>query len=102
VAGSREWWADTVTVTARGQHPDTVRSSDPEVLADLIRRALEYVPPERLILSSDCGFGREGLSRRIAFSKAVAINLGAIVVRREVKLPEVDIPAADPRYTFSS
>jgi len=73
----------------------------PEVVADLIRRALEYVPPERLILSSDCGFGREGLSRRIAFYKAVAINLGANIVRRELKLPEVDIPAADPRYTFS-
>jgi hypothetical protein len=31
----------------------------------------------------------------------VAINLGANIVRRELKLPEVDIPAADPRYTFS-
>jgi 5-methyltetrahydropteroyltriglutamate--homocysteine methyltransferase len=72
-----------------------------EVVADLIRRALEYVPPERLILSSDCGFGREGLSRRIAFYKAVAINLGANIVRRELKLPEVEIPAADPRLTFS-
>jgi len=48
-----------------------------------------------------CGFGREGLSRRIAFYKAVAINLGANIVRRELKLPEVAIPAADPRYTFS-
>ena len=71
------------------------------MVADLIRRALEYVPPERLILSSDCGFGREGLSRRIAFYKTVAINLGANIVRRELKLPEVAIPAADPRYTFS-
>ncbi len=61
----------------------------------------KYRTPERLILSSDCGFGREGLSRRIAFYKAVAINLGANIVRRELKLPEVDIPAADPRYTFS-
>jgi 5-methyltetrahydropteroyltriglutamate--homocysteine methyltransferase len=73
----------------------------PEVVARLIRRALEHVPPERLILSTDCGFGREGLSRRIAFYKCVAINLGANLVRRELKLPEVDIPAADPRFTFS-
>jgi 5-methyltetrahydropteroyltriglutamate--homocysteine methyltransferase len=79
----------------------TAAVEPPEVVADLIRRALEYVPPERLILSSDCGFGREGLSRRIAFYKAVAIDLGANIVRRELKLPEVDIPAADPRYTFS-
>ena len=33
--------------------------------------------------------------------KTVAINLGANMVRRELKLPEVEIPAADPRYTFS-
>jgi 5-methyltetrahydropteroyltriglutamate--homocysteine methyltransferase len=79
----------------------TAAVEPPEVVADLIRRALEYVPPERLILSSDCGFGREGLSRRIAFFKTVAINLGANIVRRELKLPEVEIPAADPRYTFS-
>ena len=73
----------------------------PAVVADLIRRALEYVPPERLILTTDCGFGREGLSRRIAFYKCVAINLGANLVRRELKLPEVDIPAADARFTFA-
>jgi 5-methyltetrahydropteroyltriglutamate--homocysteine methyltransferase len=71
----------------------------PDVVANLIRKALEYVPPERLILSSDCGFGREGLARRIAFYKCVAINLGANLVRRELKLPEVPIPAADPRFT---
>jgi 5-methyltetrahydropteroyltriglutamate--homocysteine methyltransferase len=73
----------------------------PEVVANLIRKALEYVPPERLILSTDCGFGREGLSRRIAFYKCVAINLGANLVRRELKLPEVAIPAADPRFTLA-
>jgi methionine synthase II (cobalamin-independent) len=73
----------------------------PEVVATLIRKALEHVPPERLILSTDCGFGREGLSRRIAFYKCVAINLGANIVRRELKLPEVTVPAADPRFTFA-
>jgi methionine synthase II (cobalamin-independent) len=73
----------------------------PEVVAGLIRKALEYVPPERLILSTDCGFGREGLARRIAFYKCVAIALGANIVRRELKLPEVPVPAADPRFTLS-
>ncbi len=43
------------------------------------------------MLSTDCGFGREGLARRIAFYKCVAINLGANIVRRELKLPEVEI-----------
>jgi len=79
----------------------TAAVEPPEVVASLIRKALEYVPPERLILSTDCGFGREGLARRIAFYKSVAINLGANIVRRELKLPEVEIPAADPRFTFA-
>ena len=38
---------------------------------------------------------------RIAFFKNVAINLGANIVRRELKLPEAEIPAADPRFTFA-
>src|SRR5262245_33430362 len=79
----------------------TAAVEPPEFVANLIRRALEYVPAERLILASDCGFGREGLSRRIAFYKSVAINLGANIVRRELKLPESEIPAADPRWTFA-
>ena len=37
----------------------------------------------------------------VSAHQAVAIILGANIVRRELKLPEVDIPAADPRYTFS-
>jgi 5-methyltetrahydropteroyltriglutamate--homocysteine methyltransferase len=79
----------------------TAAVEPPEFVAGLIRKALEHVPPERLILSTDCGFGREGLARRIAFYKAVSINLGANIVRRELKLPEVEIPAADPRWTFA-
>jgi 5-methyltetrahydropteroyltriglutamate--homocysteine methyltransferase len=70
----------------------------PDVVADLIRKALEYVPPERLILSTDCGFGREGLARRIAFYKCVAITLGANLVRQELGLPQAPVPAADPRF----
>jgi methionine synthase II (cobalamin-independent) len=70
----------------------------PEVVADLIRKALEYVPPERLILSTDCGFGREGLARRIASYKCVAITLGANLVRGELGLPQAPVPAADPRF----
>jgi 5-methyltetrahydropteroyltriglutamate--homocysteine methyltransferase len=79
----------------------TAAVEPPEFVAGLIRKALQYVPPERLILSTDCGFGREGLARRIAFYKAVAINLGANIVRRELKLPEVEIAAADSRWTFA-
>ncbi len=67
----------------------------PEV-AELVRRALRYVEPTDLILSSNCGFGRQGCNRLIAFYKAVSIAAGANVVRRELGLPEGRIPALDP------
>ena len=38
----------------------------PEEIAEHIRRALKHIPAERLVLSSDCGMGREGMSRRHA------------------------------------
>jgi 5-methyltetrahydropteroyltriglutamate--homocysteine methyltransferase len=79
----------------------TTAVEPPEVVATLIRRALEHVPPARLIVSTDCGFGREGLARRIAFYKCVAITLGTNIVRRELGLAEVPVPAADPRFTFA-
>ena len=72
----------------------------PALVANLIRKALEYVPPERLIISADCGFGREGLSRRIAFYKCVSLVLGTNIVRKELGLPEVEVRAADPRFAF--
>ena len=72
----------------------------PQVIADLIRKALEYVPPERLVITADCGFGREGLSRRIAFYKCVALVQGTNIVRKELGLPEVYLRAADPRFAF--
>lgn len=69
----------------------------PEQVAKLLRRALEYVPPERLVASSDCGFGREGLPRRVAFYKIVSLVMGTNIVRRELGLPEADVPVADPK-----
>jgi 5-methyltetrahydropteroyltriglutamate--homocysteine methyltransferase len=72
----------------------------PEQVADLIRRALRYIPVERLVLSSDCGFGREGMSRRIAFYKMVAIVRGTNIVRRELGLPEAPCLAADARFAL--
>jgi 5-methyltetrahydropteroyltriglutamate--homocysteine methyltransferase len=69
----------------------------PDDIAALIRTALKSVPPERLLLSSDCGFGRQGMSRTHAFYKMVAIVRGANIVRRELGLPEAAIPANDAR-----
>jgi 5-methyltetrahydropteroyltriglutamate--homocysteine methyltransferase len=69
----------------------------PEEVAHEARNALRYIDPDRLILSSDCGFGRQGCNRVIAFYKATAIAQGANIVRRELGLPETYVPAADPR-----
>ncbi len=78
----------------------TLQVERPVEIADHIRRALEFIPPERLILSSDCGMGREGMSRRHAFYKMVALVQGTNMVRRELGVPEAECLAADPRYTL--
>jgi 5-methyltetrahydropteroyltriglutamate--homocysteine methyltransferase len=72
----------------------------PEQVAALIRKALEHIPVERLVLSTDCGFGREGMSRRIAFYKMVSIVRGANLVRRELGLAEAECRAADSRFAL--
>jgi 5-methyltetrahydropteroyltriglutamate--homocysteine methyltransferase len=74
----------------------------PEFVAGLIREALKYIPPERLIITTDCGFGREGLSRRIAYYKCVSLVEGTNIVRRELGLPEARVRAADPGLYFAS
>ena len=74
----------------------------PEHVAGLIRKALEYIPPERLVITTDCGFGREGLSRRIAYYKCVSLVEGTNIVRRELGLPEARVRAADPTLYFAS
>lgn len=67
----------------------------PEEVAATIRHALKFIPPERLIVSTDCGFGRQGCNREIAFFKSVSISVGTNIVRRELGLPETYVPAAD-------
>jgi len=73
-----------------------------EHVAALIRKALEYIPKERLVITTDCGFGREGLSRRIAYYKCVSLVEGTNIVRCELGLPEAHIRAADPRLYFAT
>ena len=65
-------------------------------VADDVRYALNYLDPAKLILSSDCGFGRGGPNRLVAFYKATAIAQGTDTVRRELGLPPTRIRAADP------
>ena len=44
--------------------------------------------------------GREGMSRRHAFYKIVALVQGTNIVRRELGLPVADCLAADPRFSL--
>jgi 5-methyltetrahydropteroyltriglutamate--homocysteine methyltransferase len=53
-----------------------------EVVAGRIRRALEVVPPERLVVAPDCGM--KYLSRELAFAKLQALVAGARIVRDEL------------------
>jgi 5-methyltetrahydropteroyltriglutamate--homocysteine methyltransferase len=78
----------------------TLQVETPGEVADMIRRALKHIPAERLVLGSDCGMGREGMSRRHAFHKMVAIVQGTNIVRRELGLPETACLAADERYSM--
>lgn len=75
----------------------TLQVETPEEVAELARRALRSIDAENLILSSDCGFGRGGANRLIAYYKAAAIAQGANIVRRELGGQERAVPAADPR-----
>ena len=62
--------------------------------------SLKYIEPERLILTSDCGFGRQSMSRMHAFYKMVALTRGTNIVRKELGLPEATIPATDPKLSM--
>ena len=68
----------------------------PEEIADRIKIALEHIDPEQLIVSSDCGFGRQGCNRDIAFFKSAAISQGTNLVRKELGFEASYVPAADP------
>jgi 5-methyltetrahydropteroyltriglutamate--homocysteine methyltransferase len=54
----------------------------PQIVADRIRRALAYVPANRVVVAPDCGM--KYLSRPVAFAKMKAMAEGASLVRREL------------------
>ena len=53
----------------------------PQTIAQRIRRALPYVPPERVILAPDCGM--KYLPRETAFGKLKAMVAAAASLRAE-------------------
>jgi 5-methyltetrahydropteroyltriglutamate--homocysteine methyltransferase len=78
----------------------TLQVESPQQVATLTRAALAHIPAERLILQSDCGMGREGMSRRHAYYKMVALVQGANIIRQELGLPVVEALGADPKYSL--
>ena len=78
----------------------TLQVESPDEVAALVRRALEYIPPERLVLATDCGMGREGMSRRHAAYKMASVVLGGNIVRRELGVPEAECLLAEPTYSL--
>jgi 5-methyltetrahydropteroyltriglutamate--homocysteine methyltransferase len=59
---------------------DTVET--PAQVAATIRRAMEFVPPERLYPCTNCGMAP--LAREVAYGKLYALAAGAAIVRAEV------------------
>jgi 5-methyltetrahydropteroyltriglutamate--homocysteine methyltransferase len=57
----------------------------PAAVAERIRRVLPYVPPHRLVPSTDCGLVPR--SRAAAYGKLRALAAGAALVRRELAAP---------------
>jgi 5-methyltetrahydropteroyltriglutamate--homocysteine methyltransferase len=55
----------------------------PQLVAERIRRALPYVPAERLVVAPDCGM--KYLTRAVAFAKLAAMVQGAGLVRAELE-----------------
>jgi 5-methyltetrahydropteroyltriglutamate--homocysteine methyltransferase len=80
----------------------TLQVERPEDIAALIREALRHIPAERLIVSSDCGMGREGMGRRHAAYKMAAMVLGTNIVRKELGLPEAECLAAEQRFSLTA
>ena len=55
----------------------------PEIVAGRIRKALPYVPAERIVIAPDCGM--KYLPRDVAFGKMQAMVAGAAIVRQELR-----------------
>ena len=77
----------------------TLNADTPVEVANEIRKALKYIDIENLVVTSDCGFGRQGANRLIAFYKTAATAQGANIIRREHGLPETYVPCADPHLS---
>jgi len=73
----------------------TLQGDFPETIAGRIRRCLEHIPANKLVLSTDCGFGRQGFNRHLAYYKTTAIPIARNIVLKELGVEDRYVPAAD-------
>jgi 5-methyltetrahydropteroyltriglutamate--homocysteine methyltransferase len=72
----------------------SVEVETPELIARRIRRALEYVPAERLLINPDCGLRH--LPADVARAKLLAMVAGTQQVRRDLAAQEAPPPQRQP------
>jgi 5-methyltetrahydropteroyltriglutamate--homocysteine methyltransferase len=68
----------------------------PDLVAARIRRALEYVEPDRLMINPDCGLRH--LAPEVARRKLHAMVAGTAIVRSELHLAEPDSPSTGDNH----
>jgi len=78
----------------------TLQADFPNVIAERIRRCLKHIPADKLVLSTDCGFGRQGFNRHLAFFKTVGIPMARNIILKELGLPGRYVPAADEKLAW--
>jgi 5-methyltetrahydropteroyltriglutamate--homocysteine methyltransferase len=60
---------------------------NPAEIVARVRRALKYVPAERLVLAPDCGM--KYLPREAAYGKLVSLRMAAALLRADAGVPTV-------------
>jgi 5-methyltetrahydropteroyltriglutamate--homocysteine methyltransferase len=73
----------------------TLQGDFPDAVADRVRRCLEVIPADKLILSTDCGFGRQGFNRHLAFYKSAGIPQARNIILGELGVEPRPIPIQD-------
>ena len=60
-----------------------IRVETPEEVAALARKALQFVDADKLLLTTDCGLGRQSLPRFQAYNKLRSLVAGAQIVSKK-------------------
>ena len=82
ITADKEDWFTARSAVAGSEDLCFLTEASPETVAARVRRALPYVPPERLVLAPDCGM--KYLPRDAAFGKLTAMTAAAASLRAEI------------------